>query len=52
MLSKGAMEIVRDKLPGFYSHLFLVDKVSGGWRPLLDQSALNTYLNLETSWSP
>ena len=30
MLSKDALEIVLDPDPGFYSHLFLVEKVTGG----------------------
>ena len=33
MLAKGALEIARDPGPGFYNRLFLVEKVSGGWRP-------------------
>ena len=34
MLAKGALEIVRDPGPGFYSRLFLVEKATGGWRPV------------------
>ena len=30
MLSKDALEIVLDLGPGFYSRLFLVEKVTGG----------------------
>ena len=30
MLSKDALEIVLDPDPGFYSRLFLVEKVTGG----------------------
>ena len=30
MLAEGALEIVRDPGPGFYSCLFLVEKASGG----------------------
>ena len=30
MLAKGALEIARDRVPGFYSLLFLVEKASGG----------------------
>ena len=43
MLSKDALEIVLDPGPGFYSHLFLVEKVTGGVasrnRPLLPERA-------------
>lgn len=45
LLSKAAIEVVpapRDA--GFYSRLFLVAKKSGGWRPVIDLSALNRYL--------
>ena len=41
MLAKGALEIARDLGPGFYSRLFLVEKASGGWRPVIDLSHLN-----------
>ena len=33
MLSKDALEIVLDPGPGFYSHLFLVEKVTGAGIP-------------------
>ena len=38
MLAKGALEIARDPGPGFYSCLFLVEKASGGWRPVISLS--------------
>ena len=38
MLSKDALEIILDPDPGFYSRLFLVEKVMGGWRPVIDLS--------------
>ena len=38
MLAKGALEIARDPGPGFYSRLFLVEKTSGSWRPVIDLS--------------
>ena len=41
MLAKGALEIARDPGPGFYSRLFLVEKATGGWRPVIDLSHLN-----------
>ena len=36
MLAKGALEIALDPGPGFYSRLFLVEKATGGWRPVID----------------
>ena len=44
MISKGALERVADPDPGFYSHLFLVEKASGGWRPVIDLSLLNEFV--------
>lgn len=41
---KHAIEEVQDRSPGFYNHLFLVMKVSGDWRPVLDVSRLNGYV--------
>ena len=46
MLAKGALEIARDPDPSFYSRLFLVEKASGGWRPLIDLSHLNDFVQL------
>ena len=47
LLAKGAIERVRDhSSPGFYSRLFLVAKRDGGWRPVIDLSHLNTYLEV------
>ena len=46
MLAKGTLEIARDPGPGFYSRLFLVEKVSGGWRPVIDLSHLNELVQL------
>ena len=46
MLAKGALEIARDSGPGFYSRLFLVEKASGGWRPVIDLSHLNEFVQL------
>lgn len=39
--SKGAVEVMSDRSPGFYSHVFLVEKDSGGWRLVIDLSPLN-----------
>ena len=44
MLSMNAVEIVLDPGPGFYSRLFLVKKVTGGWRPMIDLSHLNEFV--------
>ena len=46
MLAKGALEIAQDPGPGFYSRLFLVEKASGGWRPVIDLSHLNEFIQL------
>ena len=46
MLAKGALEIARDPGPGFYSRLFLVEKVSGCWRPVISLSHLNELVQL------
>ena len=44
MVMKEALEIVTDPDPGFYSRLFLVEKASGGWRPVIDLSPLNEFV--------
>ena len=45
LLQKGAVEILSPPVsPGFYGRLFCVPKASGGWRPVLDLSALNVFL--------
>ena len=46
MLAKGALEIARDPGPGFYSRLFLVEKATDGWRPVIDFSHLNDFIQL------
>lgn len=47
LVSKGAVERVRDPhTPGFYGRLFVVPKSSGGWRPVLDLSVLNRFLQV------
>ena len=46
MLAKRALEIARDPGPGFYSRLFLVEKATGGWRPVIDLSHLNDFVQL------
>ena len=46
MLSKDTLEIVLNPGPGFYSHLFLVEKVTGGWCPVIDLSHRNVFVRL------
>ena len=46
MLAKGALEIARDPGPGFYSRLLRMEKVTGGWRPVIDLSHLNDFVQL------
>ena len=48
MIDKRAVEPVWDSSPGFYSILFVVPKASGGWRPVIDLSALNRFLAIPT----
>ena len=47
LLSKRAIEKVTDNSPGFYSHLFLVKKKNGKYRPIIDLSCLNRFIALE-----
>ena len=43
LLHKQAIEPAH-QAPGFYSRLFVVQKDSGAWRPIIDLSTLNTYI--------
>ena len=43
LLHKGAIERA-PQTPGFYSRLFVVQKDSGSWRPIIDLSTLNTFI--------
>ena len=43
LLLKGAVEQAPQS-PGFYSRLFVVQKDSGAWRPIIDLSTLNTFI--------
>ena len=43
LLRKGAVEPAPQS-PGFYSRLFIVQKASGSWRPIIDLSTLNDYI--------
>lgn len=46
LLQKAAIELVPPSAldPGFYSRIFLVPKKTGGMRPVIDLSVLNTFL--------
>ena len=46
MLLKVALEPVDQPGPGFYSRLFLVEKGTGNWRPVIDLSAMNDIFTL------
>ena len=45
MLERGAMELVHDQFPALCSRLFLVEKATGCWRPMINLSPLNEYLD-------
>ena len=52
---KGAIENA-SSTPGYYSHLFVTPKVTGGWRPVIDLSRLNrsvlvSHFHMETAQS-
>ena len=44
MISKGALERISDPGPGFYSRFLLVEKASGGCRPMIDLSPFNEFI--------
>ena len=49
LMNKNAVETVANQNSlGFYNWLFLVPKPNKRWRPILDLSTLNTFLNTET----
>ena len=50
MLKKGALERVDQPSLGFYSLLFLVQKATGGWKPIIDLFTLNSYVTLTNLW--
>ena len=45
MLKKNAITEVPPNSPGFYSSVFLVQKASGGWRPVIDLKNLNAHIH-------
>ena len=46
LVAKGAVELAPLPSPGFYSHLFVVWKTSGSWRPVIDLSHLNRFVDV------
>ena len=49
LVNKNAVEpVANQNLLGFYNWLFLVPKPNNRWRPVLDLSTLNTFLNTES----
>ena len=44
LLEKSAVEEISSITPGFYSRLFLAPKKGGEWRPVIDLSTLNHFL--------
>ena len=44
LIAKGAIEEAPHD-QGFYSRLFVVRKTSGSWRPVIDLSSLNAFIN-------
>ena len=45
LLQKQAVEEIHHPSPGFYSRLFLAPKKGGDWRPVIDLSPLNRFLD-------
>ena len=45
LLAKEAIELSPPS-PGFYSRLFVTPKVTGGWRPVIDLSRLNGFVDV------
>ena len=46
LIAKGAVELTLLPSPGFYSRLFVVWKTSGWWRPVIDLSTLNLFVDV------
>ena len=46
LIAKGAVELSPLPSPGFYSRLFVVWKTSGSWRPVIDLSHLNGFVDV------
>ena len=50
LIAKGAVELAPLPSPGYYSRLFLVWKTPGSWRPVIDLSTLNLYVDVSHFW--
>ena len=46
LIAKGAVELAPLPSPGFYNRLFVVWKTWGSWRPVIDLSTLNRYVDV------
>ena len=46
LIAQGAVELAPLPSPGFYSRLFVVWKTSGSWRPVIDLSHLNRFVDV------
>ena len=46
LVAKSAVELAPLPSPGFYSRIFVVWKTSGSWRPVIDLSSLNLYVDV------
>ena len=46
LIAKGAVELAPLPSPGFYSRLFVMWKTSGSWRPVIDLSHLNRFVDV------
>ena len=46
LVAKGAVELAPLPSPGFYSRLFVVWKTSRSWRPVIDLSHLNRFVDV------
>ena len=46
LIAMCAVELAPLPSPGFYSHLFVVWKTSGSWRPVIDLSHLNRFVDV------
>ena len=46
LIAKGAVELAPLPSPGFYSRQFVVWKTSGSWRPVIDLSTLNRFVDV------
>ena len=46
LIAMGAVELAPLPSPGFYSRLFVVWKTTGSWRPVIDLSLLNRFVDI------